>query len=258
MEPVYAPVLVVAKSLFAAQGLTITRSGQENIPRSGGAVVAMNHFGYMDFALAGVPFDDVDRIVRFMAKKEVFDAKGVGFLMRGMKHIPVDRSAGAEAYREAVKALQSGELIGVFPEATISRAFELKEFKSGAVRMAQEAGVPLLPVTLWGSQRIWTKDHPKRLGRTKIPITITIGEPMAVGADDDITARTQDLKVTMKRMLDEAKAGYEPLTGADSVYLPQQLGGTAPSLEQAARLDEQERQQRAERKAAKAAERATG
>jgi 1-acyl-sn-glycerol-3-phosphate acyltransferase len=253
MEPVYAPVLVVAKTLFAAQGLTISRSGQENIPRSGGAVVAINHFGYMDFALSGIPFDDVDRIVRFMAKKEVFDTKGVGFLMRGMKHIPVDRSAGADAYREAVAALRSGELVGVFPEATISRSFELKDFKTGAARMAQEAGVPLLPVTLWGSQRIWTKDHPRRLGRTKTPITITVGEPIQVGPDDDPAEVTARLKDVMTRQLDAAKASYEPLTGADAVFLPRALGGKAPSPQEAMLMDEQEKQRRAERKAARAA-----
>ncbi len=258
MEPVYAPVLVFAKSVFAAQGLRINRSGQENIPRTGGAVVAMNHFGYMDFALAGVPFDDVDRIVRFMAKKEVFDAKGVGALMRGMKHIPVDRAAGAGAYQEAVRALQGGELIGVFPEATISRSFELKEFKSGAVRMAQEAGVPLLPVTLWGSQRIWTKDHPKKLGRTRTPITITVGEPLHIGAGDDVNARTDELKAVMGRMLDAAKESYEPLTGADRVFLPQRLGGSAPSLEEAARMDAAEKEARASKKAAKKAAKQAG
>ena len=84
--------------------------------------------------------------------------------MRGMHHIPVDRGAGASSFRAAVQALKAGEIVGVFPEATISRAFELKDFKSGAVRMAQAADVPLIPMAIWGSQRVWTKGHPKRLG----------------------------------------------------------------------------------------------
>ena len=129
MEPVYTPVLWTARSLFAFQGLKFDTTGQENIPRTGGGVVALNHFGYMDFALSGRIYLDVDRIVRFMAKKEVFDNKVAGPLMRGMKHIPVDRSAGADAYRAAVDALKAGELVGVFPEATISRSFEIKEIK---------------------------------------------------------------------------------------------------------------------------------
>ncbi|MCB1301144.1 MAG: 1-acyl-sn-glycerol-3-phosphate acyltransferase, partial [Tetrasphaera sp.] len=71
---------------------------------------------------------------------------------------------------EALTALKSGEIVGVFPEATMSRSFELKPFKSGAARMARDAGVPLLPTTLWGAHRVWTKDAPKHRGRSKIPI----------------------------------------------------------------------------------------
>ncbi|PRC58069.1 1-acyl-sn-glycerol-3-phosphate acyltransferase, partial [Mycobacterium sp. ITM-2017-0098] len=81
--------------------------------------------------------------------------------------IPVDRKAGAGAYAAAVESLRRGEIVGVYPEATISRSFELKEFKTGAVRMAKEAQVPIVPVIVWGAQRLWTKDHPKALGRRK-------------------------------------------------------------------------------------------
>ena len=84
--------------------------------------------------------------------------------------------------------------MGVFPEATISRSFELKEFKAGAVRMAAAAGVPLLPTVIWGSQRVWTKDHPKRLGRTRTPLRIHVGEPIAVERRADPAAVTEDLR----------------------------------------------------------------
>ena len=76
--------------------------------------------------------------------------------MRAMKHIPVDRDAGAASFATALRSLKQGEIVGVFPEATISRSFERKEFKSGAVRMAQASGAPLLPVVSWGGQRIWS------------------------------------------------------------------------------------------------------
>ena len=61
--------------------------------------------------------------------------------------------------------IEEGEFVGVYPEATISRSFELKEFKTGAARMAMEAGVPLLPCVVWGSQRVFTKNRPKDLTR---------------------------------------------------------------------------------------------
>ena len=178
MEPVYTPVLWTARSLFAFQGLKFDTAGQENIPRTGGGVVALNHFGYMDFALSGRIYLDVDRIVRFMAKKEVFDNKISGPIMRSLKHIPVDRAQGADSYRNAVEYLKRGELVGVYPEATISRSFELKAFKSGAARMAIESGAPIVPTVIWGAQRVWTKGHPKQLGRTGYKISIGVCEPL--------------------------------------------------------------------------------
>ncbi|TWP37214.1 lysophospholipid acyltransferase family protein [Leekyejoonella antrihumi] len=249
MEPVYSSVISFAMGVFKAQGLRFTWTGTQHIPRTGGAVVAMNHISYMDFAYAGYPAKDAGRLVRFMAKKEVFDHAISGPLMRGMKHIPVDRAAGAGAYREAVAALRGGELVGVFPEATISRSFELKEFKSGAARMAQEAGVPIVPMVLWGSQRVWTKDHPRRLGRTKVPIALRIGEPIPVPVDADIDQITAELHRAMEAMLHEVQAGYEPMTGDDAVYLPARLGGAAPTPERAKELDQQELAERRRRKA---------
>ena len=88
----------------------------------------------------------------------------VRFLIRHSGTIPVDRRAGAGAYAVAVDRLRTGELVAVYPEATISRSFELKEFKSGAARMSHEAQVPIIPLIVWGAHRRWTKDHPRKLG----------------------------------------------------------------------------------------------
>ena len=150
---------------------------------------SINHIGYLDFTYAGLAARPARRLVRFMAKQEVFTHRVSGPLMRGMHHIPVDREAGAGSYRAAVDALRAGEIVGVFPEATISRSFELKDFKAGAARMAAEAGVPLLPTVIWGSQRVWTKGRPKRLGRTKVAISVWVGEPVPVPAADDVERR---------------------------------------------------------------------
>ena len=256
MEPVYRPILAAAKTLFRLQGNQITRVGSDNIPREGGAVIALNHIGYLDFAYGGYPALDVHRLVRFMAKKEVFDHKVTGPLMRGMKHIPVDRAAGAGAYAEAVEALRRGELIGVFPEATISRSFELKEFKSGAARMAQAAGVPIVPMVVWGSQRVWTKDHPKVVGRhRRIPISLRVGPAIPVPADADPMAVLAEVKAAMTTMLREVQASYPELAGDDLVFLPQHLGGRAPTLQQAAEMDQAEQAAKAARRQAAAAAR---
>ncbi|GAA1903938.1 lysophospholipid acyltransferase family protein [Lapillicoccus jejuensis] len=247
MEPVYSAVIGFARLVFAAEGLKFTITGTEHVPRTGGAVMVLNHTGYMDFTYAGFAAVPAHRLVRFMAKDSVFRHRVSGPLMRAMKHIPVDRSAGAASYQSAVEALRRGEIVGVFPEATISRSFELKEFKNGAARMAKEAGVPLLPTVIWGSQRVWTKDHPKRLGRTGTPISIDVGAPVPVGADEDPDAATARVREVMTRMLHAAQERYEPLTGAERVFLPARLGGDAPTPERAAELDEKERLHRAQR-----------
>jgi 1-acyl-sn-glycerol-3-phosphate acyltransferase len=233
MEPVYTPVLGFARTLFAAQGLKFTIRGADNVPRTGGAVMAINHTGYLDFTYAGLAARPSRRLVRFMAKKSVFEHKVSGPLMRGMKHIPVDRRSGAVAFRNAVQMLRDGEIVGVYPEATMSLSFEIKEFKSGAVRMAQEAGVPILPTVVWGAQRVWTKGGHRRLGRHGFPIHITVGEPMVVDPKGNRDELSVQLRARMVELLDEVQASY-PAFGPDEQHLlPARLGGTAPTPEEA-------------------------
>ena len=207
-EVVYPAVIGLARVVFRVQGLRFTLQGTEHVPRQGGAVMVINHIGYMDFTYAGLAAQPAKRLVRFMAKNDVFDHRISGPLMRGMHHISVDREAGSASFREALTALKNGEIVGVFPEATISRSFQLKEFKAGAVRMAAAARVPLLPAVIWGSQRVWTKDHPKQLGRTKTPITIRVGEPITVPPKADMAEVTDVLRERMTTMLHEVQQQY--------------------------------------------------
>jgi 1-acyl-sn-glycerol-3-phosphate acyltransferase len=248
MEPVYTPVIWIARALFAAQGLKFTITGAENIPATGGAVLVSNHLSYFDFAYAGLAAVPRKRLVRFMAKNDVFRHKISGPLMRGMHHIPVDRTAGAASFRAAVSALEAGEIVGVFPEATISRSFELKAFKSGAVRMAQAAGVPVLPMIIWGSQRVWTKGYPKRLGRTNVPITLSVGEPIQAGRPSEADDINLQLRARMTDLLHAAQDAYPAVPPDELKYLPARLGGSAPTLEAATALDEGEAVRRAERR----------
>lgn len=239
MEPAYGTAITLARLIFRIQGLKITVTGLENLPTTGGAVVAINHTGYLDFTLAGLPWyqQGLGRKVRFMAKQEVFDHKFTGPLMRSFRHIPVDRESGAASYAAAVEKLKAGELVGVYPEATISRSFEIKEFKSGAARMAVEAGVPIIPHVVWGAQRIWTKGHPKKLFRPKVPIQVIVGEPI------EPTLPTAELTALlhsrMQHLLIRAQEQYGPHP-AGEFWVPRRLGGGAPSLAEAARMDAEE------------------
>ncbi|XVX18986.1 lysophospholipid acyltransferase family protein [Actinomycetota bacterium] len=240
-EPIYHPIVGVARTLFRAQGTRFTILGEDNVPREGGAVMAINHIGYLDFVYAGLSARKAHRLVRFMAKKSIWEHKVAGPLMRSMRHIPVDRHAGAGSFREAVEALKAGEIVGVFPEATMSLSFELKPFKSGAVRMAQAAGVPILPTTLWGVQRVWTKHLPKQMGRKHIPIHITVGEPIPVPKDADAESVNRHLFEVMHAQLEAQRAAYGPFPAEDAAYLPRSMGGTAPTPEEALAKEEHDR-----------------
>ena len=93
-DRVYPPVIAAARAAFVGLGLQFSITGAENVPREGGAVMAINHTGWLDFTFAGLAAHPAGRLVRFMAKESIFEAPVAGPLMRGMKHIPVDREAG--------------------------------------------------------------------------------------------------------------------------------------------------------------------
>ncbi|OLZ59684.1 lysophospholipid acyltransferase family protein [Amycolatopsis keratiniphila] len=242
-ELVYPPVIMAAKLMFRVLDNRIRVEGTEHIPSSGGAVIACNHVSYLDFIFCGLGAQPAKRLVRFMAKKEIFSNRVAGPLMRGMHHISVDRGAGLASYREAVERLKAGEVVGVFPEATISRSFTVKDIKSGAVRMAAEAGVPVVPMALWGTQRLWTKGRPKDLTKRHVPISILVGEPMHPKADEDAEVLSKDLRVRMSALVDRVQADYpeKPASEDERWWLPAHLGGTAPTPEEAAKLDREGR-----------------
>ena len=246
----YPPIIVAAKTAFRLLGQRFQMTGTENVPRSGGVLLAYNHIGYVDFVYGGLAANPSGRLVRFMAKRELFDHTFTGPLMRSLHHIEVDRGEGLASYHAAVEHLQAGEAVGIFPEATISRAMELKEFKTGAVRIAAAAGVPVVPVVLWGTQRMMTKDHPKDFSRGKT-IAISVGAPMHP-TGENAAAETAELHRVMSEMLDEAIRSYHAEEQPPrSWWVPASHGGSAPSLEEAARLDAAEKRERAAKRAAK-------
>lgn len=230
-ELVYPPVIIAIKSFWKYLGLQFTFTGEAHVPRDGGAIMAINHVGYLDFAIAGTAVLPAQRLVRFMAKKEVFDHPIAGPLMRGMKHIPVDRASGSSSFVAALRALKSGEIVGIFPEATISQSFEIKAMKTGAVRLAMASGVPILPTIVWGSQRIWTKKLPRDFSRSRIPISVAIDEPFHVARDADVESAERELRTRLEALLMKVQSEY-PDSHHGQRWAPARLGGTAPTLDQ--------------------------
>ncbi len=228
-------VTAVVRLFNLVTGHRIVRHGSGRLPTTGSAVVAINHTAYVDFIYLGlVAYRQERRQVRFMAKVELSGNPVLKWAMRGCGVIKVDRSAGRDSYDEAVETLRRGEVVGIYPEATISRSFELKDFKSGAARMALEAEVPIIPVIVWGAQRIATKGRPMHLGRTKTPVMVSVGEPIAAdGTAEELTAR---LREAMQSMLVEVQDAYGPHPHGED-WVPGRLGGSAPTLEEAAELE---------------------
>ena len=227
---VYPPVITAVQGFWKYLGLKLDFNGIENLPdrNHGGAIIAINHISYLDFALAGTAALPMKRYVRFMAKKELFDNKFAGPLLRGMHHISVDRSNGSASFVQALRALRDGEIIGIFPEGTISVSFEIKELKTGVVRLAQGAGVPVIPTIVWGSQRIWTKKVKRDLRRRGVPISVTFGEPIHFEKGGDVEAGEALLRSTMVKMLHEVQDRY-PDSHQGQRWAPLRLGGTAPA-----------------------------
>lgn len=248
LDITYPPIIWTAKAAFKVLGQDFQMVGTEHVPRSGGVLLAVNHIGYVDFVYGGLAANPSKRLVRFMAKREVFDHPVGGPLMRSFHHIEVDRGDGIPSMKKAVEYLNAGEAVGIFPEATISRSFELKEFKTGAVRIAAEAGVPLIPVVLFGTHRMITKGQPKDFSRGKT-IAIRVGEPLHPTGEDPV-AETAELKAVMQVLLDEAIEGYpaeEKPAGA--WWVPKRFGGSAPTLEEAKEMELAEKRERARKRA---------
>lgn len=245
----YPATIVTAKTLFKLLGLKFQMSGTEHIPRTGGAILAANHISYVDFIFDGLAAQPSKRLVRFMAKKDAFDHKVSGPIMRSFHHISVDRDNGQLSYDEAVDYARNGEIVGIFPEATISRSFEIKELKTGAVRMAAEAKVPLIPMVTWGTQLLKTKDHESDLKSRGRTIGLHVGAPLHVTGEDPV-AETVLLREAMSSLLDRAIADY-PVSPRGQWWAPARHGGAAPTLQNAARLDKEELVARAAARAAK-------
>jgi 1-acyl-sn-glycerol-3-phosphate acyltransferase len=234
----YRGVIRLALIVFRLFRFRFDVRGSEHVPTTGGAIICSNHVSYFDFTFLGLAALPQRRMVRFMAKASVFGHWFAGPFMRAMRHIPVDRKAGAAAFESAVRSLKDGEVVGVFPEATISRSFTVKDLKAGAARMALDAGVPIVPAAVWGGQRIATKGH-KVMWRRGVPVTVVLGEPIVPEPGEKAQQLLRRTKVAMETLLDEAQRTYPdtPAGDDDRWWLPVHLGGTAPTPEVAAASD---------------------
>lgn len=234
----YRVVIGIFGITFRLLGIRFDVRGVDNLPARGPAVLAGNHIGFLDFTFVGHAARQRGRKIRFMSKKSIFARPVAGPAMRAMRHIPVDRRSGAVAYRQSLRLLDDGEVVGVFPEATISRSWLLKPFKRGAAGLSVSRRVPLVPVVVWGGHRIYTVDGHRSFRRGR-PVTVLLGTPLHPGPGETIDSLSARLHTSMEALLDEAIDTYpeQPRGDADRWWLPATKGGSAPDVETAARLD---------------------
>jgi 1-acyl-sn-glycerol-3-phosphate acyltransferase len=242
-EPLFRFAEMVVPAVVAMNGTKLNFEGLENIPARGGALIALNHTSYLDWMPASLAAHERGRRLRFMIKSEMADVKAVNYVIKHCQLIPVDRRMGHDAYAVAVQKLREGELVGLHPEATISRSYELRDFKSGTARLALEARVPIIPLIVWGAHRIWPKDHPKKVFRNKVPITVAAGRPLPPHGD------TEQLIAALRRVMNELLYRVQeeyPHPEGES-WVPRRLGGSAPTQDDSRAIRLAELQERVQR-----------
>ncbi len=227
MTPLYQIGKLTVGS-FMRYGYSPRVEGLSNVPRSGGAILASNHLSVSDQLFLGAV---VSRQVHYWAKAEYFSLGGVkgklmAELMHGLGTIPVHREGGRAALYAldaAVPVLKSGELVGIFPEGTRSPDGRLYRGRTGVARLAMQAGVPVIPVGIVGSEKVQPKGHsmPKLTALGKSGVVIRFGAPL------DFSDRTDDMS-SMRAITDEIVTEIQKLSGQEFTgkYAPRP--GAAP------------------------------
>ncbi|MGA9749057.1 MAG: lysophospholipid acyltransferase family protein [Nocardioides sp.] len=238
MEATYAATIGTARVVFRALGLRLEVEGDERVPSTGPVVLASNHVSFLDFLLVGLAARSSRRNVRFLARHEVWGNPLVARAMDAMGHVPVDRTAPAAAYLHARALLRGGEAVGVFPEGGVSTSFTVRALLPGAVALAQETGAPLLPLAIWGPQRIATALHRPDLRRNR-PVSIRVGTPYTVPTAADRTEEVRRLGSTLQGLVDglQRRPVHRPRAGEQPWWHPAHLGGGAPTPDRARELE---------------------
>jgi 1-acyl-sn-glycerol-3-phosphate acyltransferase len=225
-----------------ALGLDVRWTGAENVPSSGPVILAATHVSYPDFVFIERAAITRSRYVRFMTRHDVWDVPVVWRVMNRMRHIPVNRQVPAHAYLRARRLLESGEAVAGFPEAGISYSFTVRPLMRGLVSLARDTGAPVVPLAIWGTQRLFSvgdPEPPPDLTR-KRRVDLAFGSPMYVAAEDDRTERTHDLGHALTKLLEglQRLPHHRPRHGEVATWYPAHLGGQAPTRQRAQGLDE--------------------
>ncbi|MBI2705619.1 MAG: HAD-IB family hydrolase [Actinobacteria bacterium] len=213
--------------------------GTDNIPLSGPAILVGNHRSYFDPLAIGYAVAKRGRPVRFLGKKEVFDAPIIGDLARAMGGIRVERGSGSdEPLKEAAAALEAGEVVVIMPQGTIprGRAFFDPKLKGrwGAARLAAMTRAPVIPMGVWGTEKVWPRNAKvplvwNVLDRPTVSISIGTAVDLSYDDPDEDTERIMDAIVD--QLPPEAKEWHEPTAAELARTLPSTYEGDPADLD---------------------------
>jgi putative phosphoserine phosphatase/1-acylglycerol-3-phosphate O-acyltransferase len=192
--------------------------GVDHIPSSGPVLLAANHRSYFDVAALALVAAKIGRPVRFLGKKEMFDAPVVGIVARAVGGIPVDRGSGSDqALRAAEAALRAGEVVIVLPQGTIPRgeAFFDTELrgKTGTARLAAATDAPVIPIGLWGTEAVWPRAARMpdvTLVRHPPTITIRVGRPLSLSHTDAVGDTSTIMSAISALLPEESRVRHTP------------------------------------------------
>lgn len=231
----YRAVIAAGRAALRALDVTTRAEGVEHVPPTGPALLVSNHVSFPDFLFIGRALLGKRPFVRFMCRHDIWDVRLVGRAMTAMRHVPVDRTAPAAAYLTARRLLEEGEAVCVFPEAGISAAYVVRALMPGAAALARETGAPMVPVTIWGSQRIWAqkRDAAAVLPRPDLTrgrlVDVRFGSTTTVAPDQDVVVWTREHGHRMQRELEALQSlpEHRPRSGELAPWYPAHLGGHA-------------------------------
>jgi 1-acyl-sn-glycerol-3-phosphate acyltransferase len=197
-------------TLFKA-AFRVRLAGATNIPERGGALLAYNHVSVLDPIAVSLAAARRGRPVRFLALAELFDQGWVGWSLRRIDQIPLRRGLGDWAAIERVAdALRGGSLAGMSPEGTVGEGTSLQPGQRGAARIALAAGVPVLPVGVWGTQRRWPKAGLYWGPPLRPALGVAVGAPIMASGDPrdrtEVLALTERLMGELQHAVDVARA----------------------------------------------------
>ncbi len=242
MDPVYRIANGVGRAALWSLALDVRWTGAEHLPLEGPAIVASTHASYPDFVFIEKAAVSRKRYIRFMTRHDVWHVRVVAPFMNNMRHIPVNREVPVHAFLRARRLLVEGEVVGGFPEAGISYSYTVRPLMRGFVALAQQTGAPVVPLAIWGSQRLFSVGDPEPPPidwTRKRRIDLAFGPRLYVAPGDDLTEKTHELGHAMTGLLEGVQQlpHHRPRPGEVATWHPAHLGGHAPTRQRARDLD---------------------